>query len=286
MDVSWKALQYLHAWEHQLPIEQGIAWADELRQCRLDYSVESLTRIDDFLDRRRTQQAAPAEGVVWTPQVQTLLRLLAFYVGEVIARSSQRAPLWLTFEQFIERYGGDPADACLEHSVVFIDGGIVFMPLVSIVARVTEAAERRSVRSSACALIAPELHSGPRAAQPLAPWPVPSWAMEARARISAAPASVLDVYELTEPHWASFDDLHRLFTHAPDLLRKGEVVWGALVQANSGLFDPSGLLPDGGAPAEVLYDPVGRAPRRACVRWRGLSLPARVNRPRTHRGRR
>lgn len=261
MDVSWKSLQYLHAWEHELPIEQGVAWADELRQCRLDYSVESLTRIDGFLDQLRTQQAALSERDVWTPQFHALLRLLAFYVGEVIARSSQRSPQWLTFEQFIQRYGGDPADSCLEHSLVLIDGNIVFMPLVSIVERATEASGRKSVRSSACALIAAELQSGPRAAQPLRPWPAPAWTTETRSRITAAPAAVLGVYELEEPHWASGDDLHRLFIHAPELLRTGEVVWGAVVQANGHLFDPSGLLHDGGAPAEILYDPQGRAPR-------------------------
>lgn len=261
MDVAWKALQYLHAWEHQLAVGEGMAWAPELRQHRLDYSVESLGRIDAFLDGLRANRPDVAAGLAWTPQTLALLRLLAFYVGEVIARSSQRQPVWLTFEQFIERYGGDPSDSCLEHSLVLLDGNIVFMPLVSIVARATEGTGRKSVRSSACALIAAELQSGARAAQPLPPWPAPSWAVETRSRITAAPAAVLHVYQLDEPHWASFDDLHQLFIHAPELLRTGEVVWGALVQANNGLFDPSGLLPDAGAPAEILYDPLGRATR-------------------------
>lgn len=262
MDVSWQALQYLHAWERQLSIDEGIAWEHELRQHRLDYSVESLGRLDAFLGGLRAchGDVFPA-GVAWSPQVHTLLRLLAFYVGEVIARSSQRPPVWLTFEQFIDRYGGDPADACLEHSLVLIDGNIVFMPLVSIVARATEDTARKSVSSSACALIAPELQSAARSTQPLPLWPAPAWATETRARITAAPTAVRDVYTLEEPHWASGDELHRLFTHAPELLRSGDVVWGAVVQANKGLFDPSGLLPDGGAPAEILYDPLGRTPR-------------------------
>lgn len=261
MDVSWKALQYLHAWEHQLPVEGGIACEHELRQHCLDYSVDSLGLIDVFLDDLRANRGDLLDGGRWTSHIHTLLRLLAFYVGEVVARSSQRPPVWLTFEQFIERYGGDPADACIEHSLVLIDGNIVFMPLVSIVARATVATGRKSVSSSARALIRPDLQSGPQAAEPLAPWPAPTWAAETRARITAAPAAVQGVYQLTEPHWASYDELHQLFTHAPELLKTGEVVWGALVQANNGLFDPSGLLPDGGAPAEVLYDPLNRAPR-------------------------
>lgn len=262
MDVSWKALQYLHAWDHQHSIEGGIACEQELRQYRLDYSVDSLGRIDAFLDGlRASHRDRLVPGTVWAPEYHRLLRLLAFYVGEVIARSSQRSPVWLTFEQFVEQYGGDPAEDCLEHSVVLIDGTVVFMPLVSIVARVTEDSGRKSVSTSARALIAADWQLPPQAAQPLPPWPAPAWVTETSERIAAASVDVLKAYEMDEPFWASDDDLHRVFIHAPELLRSGRVVWGALVQANNGLFDLSGFLADGGAPAEVLYDPLGRATR-------------------------
>lgn len=284
MDVSWKALQYLHAWEHQLPVEEGIACEHELRQHCLDYSVDSLGRIDVFLDDLRETRGDLLDGGRWGPQIHTLLRLLAFYVGEVVARSSQRAPIWLTFEQFIERYGGDPADACIEHSLVLIDGNIVFMPLVSIVARATEATGRKSVSSSARALIGPDLQSGPRAAEALAPWPAPTWAVETRARITAAPAAVMKAYELEEPHWASGDELNRLFTHAPELLRSGTVVWGALVQANICLILQ--VCQPMAVPPHVFFTtPSGALPARDWVKWQVKFSPSKASRPTTRRRR-
>jgi TPR repeat protein len=51
------------------------------------------------------------------------------------------------------------------------------------------------------------------------------------------------------------------------LLLEGRVVWGALVQANQDLFNPTGQL--AGAPGEVLYDPSGRVPREDLAEMAG-----------------
>ena len=60
------------------------------------------------------------------------------------------------------------------------------------------------------------------------------------------------------PEWPSSDPLTRLKKDAPKLLRSTRVVWGALVQANNGLFNPS-FLAD--APGEIVYDPAGKVYR-------------------------
>lgn len=266
MNLSLTALQYLYAWDHQLPISDGVAFEALLRKQSLDYSVQSLDRIDAFLDELRELQVVHEDVVSHDPKLQSLFYLLAFYVGEVIARSVQSEPQWLSFEEYNQKFPGDPSERCFETSVVlvFADNPQVripiFKPLISIVTRATDPNGAKSVKFSAGGQISVAMQTGLASEQPLARPPARPWPVDVGAWLQAASATDHDSLAVREPLWGETDDLHRFFQHAPDLLRGGQVVWGAVIQANNDLFDPIGLVRDGGAPAEVLYDPQGRAP--------------------------
>lgn len=270
-NLNFIALQYLHAWEHNLSIDDGFAFEAILRKHLLDYSVQSLRRIDAFLDEIREQHGLTEESVTRDGSLRALFCLLAFYVGEVIGRSVQSEPQWFSFDAYNEVFNGDPSEQCFETSLVlgFPGNPLVtvsfFKPLISIVTRATDPNGEKSVCFSAGAQIPVALQTGTGSEQPLHRVPPKPWPVDVRAWLKKVPASELEILELPEPLWAETDDMHRLFEHAPDLLRGGRVVWGALIQANNQLFDASGLVADGGAPAEVTYDPQGRAPVESLV---------------------
>ncbi|HTJ97204.1 MAG TPA: tetratricopeptide repeat protein, partial [Rhodocyclaceae bacterium] len=64
-------------------------------------------------------------------------------------------------------------------------------------------------------------------------------------------------YTLNPPYWAKDDPVSYMIDNADLLLKQGRVVWGAIVQANKGLYEPTYGVGYGG---EVIYDPAGRLP--------------------------
>ncbi|MFC5500599.1 hypothetical protein ACFPOE_23855 [Caenimonas terrae] len=250
MTLTYRALCYLHAFDHKLPIQNGLALESVLRTARLDYSVQSLERIDVLLDALRTTGKIRQDDDLDDPAKQNLLYLLAFYVGEVIGRSLGAAPQWASYEEMAarERQVNDPH---FENSVTLLFApGLTprtawLLPLASICSRLFDRPVTKSVLFSAGLMLPPESLRKPAALRPLPPLVPPAWP------VALAPA-VIDA-----PPWAAGDDLHYLFDNAQSMLREGRVVWGAVVQANNALFQPG---PMAGAPGEILYDPQGRVP--------------------------
>jgi hypothetical protein len=80
---------------------------------------------------------------------------------------------------------------------------------------------------------------------------------ECRRRIDPAPRrlpilSRLTYLRIKRPKWVKHGDkIKRLFDVMPELLQKGEVVWGCILQANPSLYDKG----KNGAPGRILYCP-------------------------------
>lgn len=250
MTLTFRALCYLHAFEQRLPVQDGLAFESLLRATRLDFSVQSLERIDVFLDALRKTKKISQDGYLNDPAIQNLLYMLAFYVGEVIGRSVGARPHWSTYEEVAaqQRQVNQPL---FENSATlsFPDhpgmAASSFLPLVAITSRLFDEPTDKSVLFSAGMLMAPQALQKPASLQRLPPVLPTAW-----------PVAVAPV-DFDPPALAAPDDLRFLFDHAQVLLREGRVVWGAVVQANAALFQP-GPIP--GAPGEILYDPHGRVP--------------------------
>ncbi|MEO7495570.1 MAG: tetratricopeptide repeat protein [Massilia sp.] len=265
MNIQLSALCYVHAWEHQRPIDGGIAFAELLGRCRLDYSVASLKRIDAFLDILRLKHKPAEAAFIADDAQQNLLFLLAFYTGEVIGRSLGARPVWHTYDDIVAL---DAANAGAGRvfsnsaSCNFADrdgvAGALFQPLVHICARLFEAPSGQSVRLAAEALMPAACREGTMAELPLPPLPsLPpqGWHVDiadALARFSPVRRRAVN---MTRPGWIEGDDLRTVFDNEQLLLEEGHIVWGALIQANNGLFESGHLF---SAPGEVLYDPSGR----------------------------
>jgi hypothetical protein len=263
MTLTFRALLYLYAFDNHLPFPTGLADERLLRTARLDYSVQSLERIDVFLDALRKTRKIDRDTYLDDPANQGLLYLLAFYVGEVIGRSLGAAPQWATYAEMQTR-GGHLGGPQFENSVTLMfpldltPRTAWLLPLASICSRLFDEHVTKSVLFSAGLMLPPESQQKPACQQPLPPVPAPAWPVDvaALARDWRGPARQV---EIDEPPWARSDDLHYLFDNARALLHEGRVVWGALVQVNLDLFDAAGQF--AGAPGEVLYDPTGRVPR-------------------------
>lgn len=258
MSLNFQALCYLSAWEKKLSLSGGLAWEAQLRKCRLDYSWASLHRLDHFLDALRKQLKPDYDEFLKKQEQVNLLLLIAFYVGELRARVSGKPIAWLSYD---EALAADPAAAKYGagfHSALIIEQGMTqFLPLISICTRLFSAEPDRSVAHSAGMHLTTPVNLAksyePLAAQNL----IPDFFQRYQKSV------------LTEPHkqWTSTltqnfpgecAGFRRLQKDAPELLRSGRVVWAAIVQANSYLYE---VHPDLIAPAEVLYDPEGRMNR-------------------------
>ena len=99
MTLTFRALCYLHAFEHRLPVQDGLPVESLLRATRLDFSVQSLERIDVFLDALRKTRKISQNEHLNDPAIRNLLSMLAFYVGEVISRSIGARPHWSTYAE-------------------------------------------------------------------------------------------------------------------------------------------------------------------------------------------
>ncbi|TDM06183.1 MAG: hypothetical protein C4K60_16250 [Ideonella sp. MAG2] len=171
-NLSFLALEYVHAWERHRSLDGEIAFKTKLRAVQLDFSVESLRHIDRFLDEIREQHRLTETSVVRYRPLRALFCWLAFYVGEVIGRSVQTEPQWFSFDAYNELFDGDASDRCFETSMVlgFPDNPRVkvpfFKPLISIVARATNPDDEKSVWFSAGLQIPPAVLTSEFAKRP------------------------------------------------------------------------------------------------------------------------
>ena len=108
MPITQLAEQYLAAFSaggQEFP--GGISYLEALGQCRLDYTPESLQRIDTLLDQIRTTEAPKHEVFIKDRANQNFLYFLGFYVGKTIERNNPGAQVeWLEHKELVARNPG------------------------------------------------------------------------------------------------------------------------------------------------------------------------------------
>ena len=140
----------------------GISYLEALGQCTLDYTPDSLQRIDMLLDQIRTKEAPKHEVFIKDRANQNFLYFLGFYVGKTIERNNAGAQVeWLDHKELVARNPGIEKiwTYQFETSVIcLVTGGSArqgeFLPLSSIVIRLFEGADEKSVWFSAEAYMA------------------------------------------------------------------------------------------------------------------------------------
>lgn len=124
------AQAFLQALASNGTVEGGLAFAKALQQVQLDYSEASLDRVDRLLDQMADRLAPQREAFTADTDKRHFLWMLAFYLGEYIARQTGRTMHWYTYDQ-VQRHV--PADFGLPRaffsSLVGMVEGQVFLPL-------------------------------------------------------------------------------------------------------------------------------------------------------------
>ena len=271
MSLTFSALCYLSTFDAGKPLPNGMRFEKRLRTYRLDYSIQSLERIDTFLDEVRASGEIRQADYLDDPSAQTLLYFLNFYVGEVIARCLKSPAYWYDFEEVraIDPLADYTGPAFENSATVGFPAHPIsktkpwFRPFSSITARVFDEYPDKSVLFSAGFLLPQSKLEGPDFHLPQPPFAASAWPGEDTAADENALQARAQV-EIRRPQWLPGDKLEYLFDNLPELLRNGRVVWGAVVQANQTLFKRS---TNNGAPGEVVYDPLGRIPRGDLVEF-------------------
>ncbi|MCK9388046.1 MAG: hypothetical protein M0Q22_06600 [Sulfuritalea sp.] len=127
-------------------LRSGIAYQAEAQKLMLDFSEQSLKRIDKMLDGIRRVNTRSLYEFLADPKCQNLIFALAFYSGKVIEMNSGSECTWLTEAEFrktlpLPSPPGDPRYCFIAH---FSEGlyrdpmdahGGNWFPLVSILGR-------------------------------------------------------------------------------------------------------------------------------------------------------
>ncbi len=125
MDANERCRELLDALTSGTAPAGGLAYAKALRQANLDYSAQSLQRLDALLRQIREQVKPERSAFMMRPVYQNFLQLVAFYAASCTARVGQLPIKWLAFGEAASLQGDLQPDfetqfACL------LDGKLQF----------------------------------------------------------------------------------------------------------------------------------------------------------------
>ena len=152
MTITHIADHYLDACQKGTAIEGGLAFQKALGQVNLDFSPESLARIDQLLEQIRDRLKPQFDAFIGQQENQNFLYMIAFYAGEVVARRMGWQRQWLQHPELLKVVGphADEYPYCFATSIsCLFENGACFLPLSSIQERLFEAGSSRSLQQSA-----------------------------------------------------------------------------------------------------------------------------------------
>ena len=248
MTLNFNARNYLHAFFSGAEFPDGLTFRGALQTLNLDYSLNSLDRIDAMLDSIRMNIRLTEEEFIQKYANQNFFYFLAFYLGETIRRSTDATLVWYSYEEALAIDAGYEIAGPAFHSSLICQfnstapgrGGPDLLPLNAITVRALED-DTKGLRD-------------------IAEWSIRRIRKKALT-LPTDPGQCFRALSQDErplawipaPEWIQQDYLNNSFDHYRDLYLGGRVVWGRIVQANRALFSPG----DSDSPGEVAYDPSG-----------------------------
>jgi hypothetical protein len=252
-----KVQLFLAAWEQNLTIAGDMIYREELKTYHLNYSINSLLRIDHFLDQIRDTHHPLETDFLADTNKYNLLYMLCFYVGEVMARVRGRQGEWLDYEELVALDEGhrEVGNTFATSACCVFNHAQIYLPLDAIMARLfaTEG-PYHSVAEGAFALLPPSRLAKLRPDLPLPPPAGLDFGIDLPSDIESLSAEEHDYIKLDMPSWATNDPIKALFINQDQLIEGHRIVWAALIQANPLLFSKNYVSTCG----EILYDPLGR----------------------------
>lgn len=153
MPANPMAAQYLQSFAAGGEVPGGLAFREELEQVKLDFTPDSLQRIDILLRRIRKQLHPTYSEFIDKQENQNFLYLLCFYVGAVVYRYTGEEFAWYSYEELKQVA---PPDFLAEYPECFGSSMMCmlkesgsFVPLSSILDLLFDDDKDRSVLASA-----------------------------------------------------------------------------------------------------------------------------------------
>lgn len=131
-ELESMASRFLQAYAGGGQVDTGWAFATALQQSRLDYSDESLDRLDRFFDAVRTRVAPGRDVLQDTAPGRNCCSLLAFYLIELVRRRTGARIQWHDRASAVQTLPANvqlPDGPFMRLIAIAPDHGAVFMPL-------------------------------------------------------------------------------------------------------------------------------------------------------------
>lgn len=256
MDLNAHAQAYLSAFfREDQRVDGGFALREELLALELDFSLDSLDRLDAWMDRLRESQRARAAEFIQDQARQNTLYLLAFYLGTVVGAETRAKVDWFSFDALVKMEPSYKiAGPAFYSSVMCIFNrtpssvGADFFPLNTIITRIFEDASK-----SARDIVGWSINR-------VGSFPLPPF--DGAKGFAGLTPEEKNAVRIVAPLWLDRDPMRRTFFKHTDIWNGGKVAWGHIVQANNLLFEPGA----DDCPAGVLYDTTGTLPYTALQR--------------------
>ncbi len=157
------ATYFLQTYAAGAEVDEGWLYGKALQQARLDYSPESLARLDTLLAQIR-ERAKPTRAHLDSPKGRNFASLVAFYVVEIVRRLSRADIAWLDRASALRLLppGTQIPDAPAARLVAnALDQAMAFQPLAWIEAQVLPGGQQAKAGDYIASLVARLERDGP-----------------------------------------------------------------------------------------------------------------------------
>lgn len=133
MDIQTKIQQLLEANVNNVLPEGGLFLEKALQQVQLDYTPDSLKRIDTLLNQIREKLKPVEEGFLVDVAKENFALTLAAYIGNYLCKETNSSALWFTYQDAVKQFPPEPKlpPGFTTHLIAIIENTVV-MPMATL----------------------------------------------------------------------------------------------------------------------------------------------------------
>ncbi|GAB6140591.1 hypothetical protein JCM14076_13200 [Methylosoma difficile] len=132
MTMDQKAAYLLNAYANDSAVDGGLLFSKALQQAKLDFSDASLARLDNLLSQMREKVKPVKAGFLDDSAKANFALLLAFYLGEFIAKQAGKSVAWMRYDEAVKLLPAEPPlpKDFFTHVLALVGGQVCFPLLV------------------------------------------------------------------------------------------------------------------------------------------------------------